>query len=93
MCGVLKSDKATCVTCLAILSSGGKSNDDTASATNAAGEVGGPSGTPSSPAFWPKKVAMSHVGNGAVNGSRMRTTSQTAENFESTISGRLPLQD
>jgi hypothetical protein len=85
-CRVLRSDEAICLSCRAILARGGTSNDDTASAINAVEEVGGASGTPWSVAPPPKKSAMSHVGNGAVNGSRMSTTSQMAESWESTVS-------
>jgi hypothetical protein len=85
-CGVLRSDEAICFSCLAILASGGTSNDDTASAINAVDEGGGESGIPWSVAPPPNKSAMSHVGNGAVNGSRMSTTSQMAESSASTVS-------
>jgi hypothetical protein len=87
--GVLRSDKATCLSWVDILASGGTSKDDSASAINAVDEVGGATGTPWPTPLWLKKSAMPHVGNGAVNGSRMRTTSQTAENFESMMFGRL----
>ena len=83
---MLRSDKATCLNCGATLASGRTSKDDTASAS-AVEEVGGASGTLWSATLRPKKAAMSHVGNGAVNGSTMRTTSQIAESFESTMFG------
>jgi hypothetical protein len=76
-----------------VLASGGTSNDDSASAVKVVEDVGGTGATPWSVALRPKRSAMSHVGNGAVNGSRMRTTSQMAENFESMTVGRPLLQD
>jgi hypothetical protein len=85
--GVLRPDKATCVTCPAILLSGGTSNDSSGAASDAAEEIGG-RGTPWLVAFGPSRSASSHVGNGAVNGSRMRITSQIAEILESTMCRR-----
>jgi hypothetical protein len=85
-CGVSRSDKATCLSCLAMLASGGTSNDDSASAIKAVEEAGGVSGTPWYGALRLKTSTMSHVGNGAVNGSRTRATSQRAEILESTAS-------
>jgi hypothetical protein len=85
-CGVSRSDKATCLSCLATLGSGGTSNDHSASAIKAVEETGGATGTPWYRAPRPKKSTMSHVGNGAVNGNRTRATSQRAEILESTAS-------
>jgi hypothetical protein len=85
--GVLRPDRATRLSCLAMLARGGTSNDDSPSAINVVEEAGGTGATPWS-ADRQRKSATSQVGNGAVNGSSMRTTSQMAEHFESMMVGR-----
>jgi hypothetical protein len=91
-CGVSRSDKATCLSCLAMLASGGTSNDDSASTIKVVEETGGASGTPWYGALRLNKSTMSHVGNGAVNGSRMRATSQIAEILEGMAAANCPFK-
>jgi hypothetical protein len=55
---------------------------DAASAIDADEELRGANGKSWLLALPPRRSAMSHVGNGAVNGSRTRTTSHAAIDFE-----------